>query len=249
MVNPLATDTPCVDQSPDPIEQELPNLYQSRAVTRTMAKKVMLTENQSDADLTDFFNHQLNHQSFKNEITRSLSHNLPEHQTDSNDSTSVSDLFPLSLVEEGHDIRSRSQLSKEQHKDPEISPLFQKAVSEMDVAQDPICFYIINGILMRKWRSPEVPADDEWAVNHQIVVPKIYISEILNLAHETPMSGHLDVNKTYHKILNHFYWPGLKTEVSNYCKSCHTCQANLTRTYPKLGYNQSLHLMNRLAES
>ena len=25
---------------------------------------------------------------------------------------------------------------------------------------------------MRKWRSPEIPADDEWAVNHQIVVPK-----------------------------------------------------------------------------
>ena len=77
---------------------------------------------------------------------------------------------------------------------------------------------------MRKWRSPEIPADDEWAVNHQIVVPKIYRSEILSLAHETPMSGHLGVNKTYHKILNHFYWPGLKTDVSNYCRSCHTCQ-------------------------
>ena len=63
---------------------------------------------------------------------------------------------------------------------------------------------------MRKWRSPKIPADDEWAVNHQIVVPKIYRSEILSLAHETPMSGHLGVSKTYHKILNHFYWPGLK---------------------------------------
>ena len=73
---------------------------------------------------------------------------------------------------------------------------------------------------MRKWRSLEVSADDEWAVNHQIVVPKIYRSEILSLAHESPMSGHLGVNKTYHKILNHFYWPGLKADVSNYCRSC-----------------------------
>ena len=220
VVNPLVTDTPCIDQSPDPIKQELPDLYPSCAVTRAMAKKATLTENQSDVDLTDSFIGQ----SFKNEITKSLSHNLPEHQTDSNDSTSVSDHFPSSLVEEDHDIRSRSQLSKEQNKDPEISPLFQKAVSETDLAQDPICFYIKNGILMRKWRSPEVSADDEWAVNHQIVVPKIYRSEILSLAHETPMSGHLGVNKTYHKILNHFYWPGLKADVSNYCKSCHTCQ-------------------------
>ena len=77
---------------------------------------------------------------------------------------------------------------------------------------------------MRKWCSSEMPADDEWAVNHQIVVPKIYRSEILSLAYKTPMSGHLDVNKTYHKILNHFYWPSLKADVSNYCRSCHTCQ-------------------------
>ena len=129
-------------------------------------------------------------------------------------------------MKKSHDTRSRSQLNKEQHKDPEISPLFQKAVSETDLAQDPIYFYIKNGISMRKWRSPEVPAADEWAVNHQIVVPKIYRSEILSLAHETPMSDHLGVNKTYpyHKILNHFYWPGLKADVSNYCRSCHTCQ-------------------------
>ena len=134
-----------------------------------MAKKAMLTEIQSDVDATDSFIGQ----SFTNEITKYLSHNLPEHQTDSNDSKSVSDHFPSSLVEEDHDIGSRSQLSKETQKELEILSLFQKAVSEVDLAQDPICFYIKNGILMRKWRSPEVPADDELAVNHQIVMPKI----------------------------------------------------------------------------
>ena len=60
---------------------------------------------------------------------------------------------------------------------------------------------------MRKWRSPKVPADKEWAVNHQIVVLKIYRSEILRSAHETPMSGHLGINKTYNKILSHFNAP------------------------------------------
>ena len=38
------------------------------------------------------------------------------------------------------------------------------------------------------------------------------------------MSGHLGVNKTYRKILKHFYCPGLKSYVSQHCKSCHTCQ-------------------------
>ena len=55
MVNPLVTVTPCMNQSPDSIEQELPDLYSSCAVTRAMAKKAMLTKNQSDVDLSDSF--------------------------------------------------------------------------------------------------------------------------------------------------------------------------------------------------
>ena len=47
-----------------------------------------------------------------------------------------------------------------------------------------------NAILVRKWRPPDVSADDEWTVNHQIVVSRTYRPEILNLAHETPMSDH-----------------------------------------------------------
>ena len=77
---------------------------------------------------------------------------------------------------------------------------------------------------MRKWRPYDVSADDKWVVYHQIVVPKSYRHEILSIAHESPMSGHLGINKTYHKIINHFYWPGLKSDVSKYCKTCHTCQ-------------------------
>ena len=42
VVNLLLTSTPCVDQQPDPIEQEIPDLYPSCAVTRAMAKKAKL---------------------------------------------------------------------------------------------------------------------------------------------------------------------------------------------------------------
>ena len=93
-------------------------------------------------------------------------------------------------------------------------------------------------------------AEDEWTVNHQIVVPRVYRPEILKLAHETPMSDHLGVNKTYHKILNHFYWPGLKSDVSQFCNSCHICQmvGKPNKTIQKLIYSQYLLLMNLLAE-
>ena len=99
---------------------------------------------------------------------------------------------------------------------------------------------------MRKWRPFDVPADDEWAVYHPIVVPKSYRHEILNIAHQSPMSGHIGINKTYHKIINHLYWPGLKSDVSKYCKTCHTCQmvGNPTKPFPKLNYKLFLLLMN-----
>ena len=142
---------------------------------------------------------------------------------------------PPKSIDQGHDTLSKSQLIQEQQTDPEISKLIFKALPEDEISQVPICYYIKNGILMRKWRPYDVPADDEWALYHQIVVPKSYRHEILSIAHESPMSGHLGINKTYHKIINHFYWPGLKSDVSKYCKTCHTCQmvGKPNQTIPK----------------
>ena len=72
----------------------------------------------------------------------------------------------------------------------------------------------------RKWRLPDVPAEDEWAVKYQVVVPKTYIQDILGIAHETPLAGRMGVNKTFQKILDQFYWPNLRKDVVGYCKSC-----------------------------
>ena len=55
VVNPLVTDTPNIGQTDDPIEQEIPDLYPSCAVTRAMAKKAILKNSNSDIDLTDTF--------------------------------------------------------------------------------------------------------------------------------------------------------------------------------------------------
>ncbi len=100
---------------------------------------------------------------------------------------------------------SKSKLIKEQQNDPEISVIYQKASDESDAAGDSVCYFIKSGMLMRKWRPSDVSADDEWAFRYQIIVPKSYRSEILSLAHDTPLSGHLGINKTFQKIITHFY--------------------------------------------
>lgn len=98
-----------------------------------------------------------------------------------------------------------------------------------------------NGVLMRKWRPPDVPADDEWAVKCQIVVPKVYRPEILSMAHETPLARHMYVNKTQQRILSHFYWPNLRRDVADFCRSCHACQVvgSQIKPYQRHHYNQS----------
>ena len=100
----------------------------------------------------------------------------------------------------------------------------QFAVNEEEADHQAQCFYLNSGVLMRKWWPKDVPADEDWQVAHQIVLPRKYQGEILSLAHVSPMAGHLGVNKTYSKILNHFYWPHLRKDVSEFCKCCHVCQ-------------------------
>ena len=73
-----------------------------------------------------------------------------------------------------------------------------------------VCYYKQDRVLMRKWSPLDAPASEQWRVVSQIVAPENYRMNILHLAHEAPMAGHLGINKTYHKILQHFYWPGLK---------------------------------------
>ncbi|KAJ8043962.1 hypothetical protein HOLleu_11292 [Holothuria leucospilota] len=105
------------------------------------------------------------------------------------------------------DTLHRDQLSVQQQHDEELQPLIAGALTEDESKYVPVCFYVKNNILMRKWRPPDALLDEEWRIYHQIVVPRTYRREILSIAHEMPFAGHLGVNKTYHRILNHFYWP------------------------------------------
>ena len=51
-----------------------------------------------------------------------------------------------------------------------------------------------------------------------------YRNDLLQLAHEVPLAGHLGINKTYDKLIRHFYWPGIKTSTKKFFNSCDTGQ-------------------------
>nr|XP_054765775.1 uncharacterized protein LOC129272688 [Lytechinus pictus] len=114
---------------------------------------------------------------------------------------------------------SKSSLVQAQQADPELKSLSQKACSEAEADKVPECFYVKDDILMRKWRPPRRPADEDWCIIHQVVVPPCYRMDILEMAHELPMAGHVGIRKTEDRIMRHFYWPKM-----HFCKTYHTCQ-------------------------
>ena len=83
---------------------------------------------------------------------------------------------------------------------------------------------------MRKWQRKSDNVNQETTTSrqhdtvHQIVLPQKCRLEVLQLAHDAMLAGHLGVSKTKDRILSHFYWPGIFKQVADYCRSCPVCQ-------------------------
>ena len=118
----------------------------------------------------------------------------------------------------------REKLIIEQENDPELVKLAAEAMTEEDMNSTPEGYFKQSGVLMRKWRPRHTPSSDHWRTVYQLVVPNSKRKEVLSLAHESALAGHLGVNKTYQRVLSQFFWPGLRKDVVNFCRSCHVCQ-------------------------
>ena len=193
----------------------IPGLISSCAVTRAMAKKA--EEEPKDCkqstyvlvDLSDTFLNNYDHD------IKNHSNTNPKDMLNSEKYCTI----------DGPDVTlSKSKLISEQENDHELAPLFKLVSPPVELDKVSVGYYVRNGVRMRKWRPPNAPASKEWSVIYQIVMPKVYQSEILKLAHESLMDSHLGINKTYNKITQHFYWPQIRRCMAEFWKTCHNCQ-------------------------
>ena len=60
-------------------------------------------------------------------------------------------------------------------------------------------------------------------VAQQLVVAESQIANILPLLHESPCTGHLEIEKTYNRAQERFFWPGMKRDVREWVNSCDEC--------------------------
>ena len=196
------------------------DLYPFCAVTRAMHEKNLQTsfdnlsdqiQNKSLSDQTFLQNADLNNDTMS---AKTFENDLDLSQTFMADLDSLdrSLLAPLKTDQSYKPVLSketsvpltalnRDILITKQKSDPDLALLFEKAVSENEAVKSPVCYYLKSGLLMRKWRPADAACDEEWLVLHQIVVPSSYRQNILSLAHDSPIVGHLSVDKTCDRIL------------------------------------------------
>ena len=201
-------------------EEENKELFPSCAITRAMAKKLGHAEPtvSQKLDTGNNITEDLN-ETFLFKMLESEGNFSPVGQH----SQSKGDVFGLQEMLDDTPL-TRDKLISEQESDVELKGLSEQVLSPEEMKEVPVCFYKNQGVLMRKWRPPDASVEDEWQIHHQIVVPRAYRKTVIGLAHDTPMSGHLGVTKTYHKVLAHFFWPKMRRDIVNYCRSCHVCQ-------------------------
>lgn len=199
------TDAPCGDMQSDALTEMLPDVFSISAVTtRAQAKRdVQESTNLCDSVFSDI----LGNETFPEVLPAPK---MPQ-----------SSPVPLDFVTDAS-VSHKALMDAQK-----IDPTLQKCRASADEILSPgkQHFYWRDAVLMRKWSStPSAEQTDDWNVVHQIVLPSQFRQQVLNLAHDHPWSGHLGINKTYNRVLQHFFWPGLKSDVIKYCKTCHICQ-------------------------
>lgn len=90
-----------------------------------------------------------------------------------------------------------------------------------------------------------------WTKRHQLVVPRVASlrTECIESMHDHPFSGHFGQRKTLDLVQRVFYWPNMKEDVVQYCRSCPSCQLNKASSAKPAGLLQPLPIPGRRWES
>ncbi|XP_068205634.1 uncharacterized protein [Palaemon carinicauda] len=108
-----------------------------------------------------------------------------------------------------------------QRSDDSLKEYFDKVKDDVDESKLPY-FYLDNNILMRRYRPLKIAGQNSWHDSYQLVVPSNLRAALLDLAHSA--ESHLGISKTYKRLLDDYYWPGMKADVKHHIESCHPCQ-------------------------
>ena len=106
----------------------------------------------------------------------------------------------------------------------------------LDKGQAEISFQVKSGILYCIYKHPFVNIGKPVK---QVMVPLQLRPRIMEVAHGSIMEGHLGIKNTTDNIESAFYWPGIQSDITRFCKSCDVCQKKVNKgSVPKVPLQQ-----------
>ena len=114
------------------------------------------------------------------------------------------------------------QVSKAQKDDVSLTTTRNRCETNETIGK--ATFFKKNDLLYRKFSSPNV---EQGKIFEQLIVPEQYRELVMQLAHESILTGHLSVTCSVHKVLSEYYWPGIYRDVKRYVQSCEVCKSVL----------------------
>ncbi|CAC5413817.1 unnamed protein product [Mytilus coruscus] len=137
--------------------------------------------------------------------------------------------YPKLKVSESITDVSLEDFEREQQSDKSLMELRQYVAegNNFEKTNGTKVYYIVKKTLIyREFMSLKV---ENGKTFRQLIVPKAYRTDVMKLAHESLMAGHMATRRTVYSVLSEFYWPGVESDVKRYFRSRDICQ----RTVPK----------------
>ncbi|KAK7114491.1 hypothetical protein V1264_000546 [Littorina saxatilis] len=123
-------------------------------------------------------------------------------------------------------VVDRDQLIQLQEADSTLTKYRSRPVKEMTKGEGTVQFEVKAKILYRVFQHARVNGGKPL---RQVLVPQPLRRQVMEVAHDSIMGGHLGVKKTSDRIQAAFYWPGLHADVTRFCRSCDICQKTIPR--------------------
>ncbi|XP_068205629.1 uncharacterized protein [Palaemon carinicauda] len=102
---------------------------------------------------------------------------------------------------------------------PEV--VIEKACKELSPVVELPCQVVTRSTTSTS-SDTEHTGQNSWHDSYQLVVPSNLRAALLDLAHSA--ESHLGISKTYKRLLDDYYWPGMKAGVKHHIESCHPYQ-------------------------
>jgi transposase InsO family protein len=74
----------------------------------------------------------------------------------------------------------------------------------------------------------------------RIAIPITLVHEVMSAHHDNQQYGHFGSERTLHAISRNFFWPQMRRDVVEYCRTCPECQKNKSETQNPAGLLQPL---------